>query len=309
MGRTLAQTISDCTRKHLLENNGLLFSQCTTAVGWIGGTVPELTEDQGIVELPTSDSSNGGVACGAALAGRRPIYIVRYQGFMWYNAVSLINYAAKSKEIWGVPCPVFIRSIGMESNGIGPVASSCQHGMFMRMPGIPICAPMTPVEWESCWNWYLNHDDPVYVSEHRRGFVLSDELPNIINEEADITIIAISAARLNSVQAVEQLKSQGIICNLIHCVWLKPFEMTEEMIKSVSETDFTIVIDSDFQICGASEHIAYTLMHKTNRIVHSYGLSDKTCGVAPFCENCTPSVDEIINKVKFLQGEKNDSDE
>ena len=67
---TVAETIKEITRKHLLENNGLLYGQCVTAVGWIGGTVPELTEDQGIVELPTSDSSNPGVVCGAGLSVR-----------------------------------------------------------------------------------------------------------------------------------------------------------------------------------------------------------------------------------------------
>ena len=35
----------------------------------------------------------------------------------------IINYACKSKEIWKVPCPVFVRGIAMEG-GIGPVAGS-----------------------------------------------------------------------------------------------------------------------------------------------------------------------------------------
>jgi hypothetical protein len=59
---TVAETISGITRKHLLENNGLLFGQCVTAVGWVGGTIPPLREEDGIVELPTSDVSNGGEA-------------------------------------------------------------------------------------------------------------------------------------------------------------------------------------------------------------------------------------------------------
>jgi aminomethyltransferase len=48
MARTVAETIRETTRRHLTENKGLLFGQCVTAVGWIGGTVPEMTEKEGI---------------------------------------------------------------------------------------------------------------------------------------------------------------------------------------------------------------------------------------------------------------------
>src|SRR3989344_8182023 len=128
---TSAETIREITRNHLLKNRGVALGQCLTAVGWVGGTVPELREENGLVELSMADVSSGGIAVGVALAGRRPIYIVRYQGFQWYNAPSIVNYAAKSKEMWGIPCPIFVRSIGMDG-GIGPVASGSHHGMYMR---------------------------------------------------------------------------------------------------------------------------------------------------------------------------------
>ena len=99
MARTVAQTISGITREHLKENQGLFLGQCVAAVGWIGGTVPEMTEQEGIVELPAADVAGPGIAVGAALVGRRPIFTFRYQGFMLYNAAPLLNYAAKSKEM------------------------------------------------------------------------------------------------------------------------------------------------------------------------------------------------------------------
>ena len=46
----VAETIKKNTRKHL-ENGGLFYGQCVSAVGWIGGTVPEMTEEEGIIEL------------------------------------------------------------------------------------------------------------------------------------------------------------------------------------------------------------------------------------------------------------------
>jgi acetoin:2,6-dichlorophenolindophenol oxidoreductase subunit beta len=146
---TTADIIKQLTQEHLLKNNGLLFGQCVTAVGWVNGTVPPLTIADGIVELPISDVSNGGIAVGAALAGRRPIYVIRFQGLGWYNLTTILNYAAKSKEMWDVPCPIFVRAIAVEGH-IGPVASNSHHSLCCRMPGIVVKAPMTPYEWHEC---------------------------------------------------------------------------------------------------------------------------------------------------------------
>jgi len=300
MGRTLAETITERSRWHLQENNGILLAQCVRAVGWIGGTVPHLTEADGVVELPICDVSGPGFACGAALVGRRPILIIRYQGFMWYDCPTLINYAAKSKEIWGVPCPVFIRSIAMEGNGIGPVASSSHHGMFMRPPGCAVVAPMTPNEWDEIWKWYLDNDDPIYVSEHRRSFSIDHEMSNAINPNSKITILAISSGRLNALEAIKLLEADGIECDLFHQLWLKPFKVKDEVIESLTKTKLGLVVDSDFSICGPSRSFAYELMHKSPAKIYALGLEDRTCGVAPEKENCAPSAKRIFLCTKEL---------
>jgi len=299
MASTVAEIIKYTTRKHLEENKGLLFGQCVTAVGWIGGTVPEMTEEQGIVELSLADVAGAGIAVGAALAGRRPIYVIRYQGFMWYNAAPLLNYAAKSREMWAVPCPIFVRSIAMEG-GIGPVASGSQHGMVMRMPGMPVIAPMTPGEWLEAWDWFMAHDEPLYVSEHRRSFPINYEMAHLLNPRADITLLAISAARLNALEAIKPLRQAGITCDLIHLTWLKPFQVTGVMLESLKKTGQGLVIDSDFEISGPSRSIAYELMLAAGVPVHALGLEDRTAGFAPHLDNGTPTASQIFKRVKDL---------
>ena len=299
MADTVAETIKSITQKHLQESNGLLFGQCVTAVGWIGGTVPEMTEDEGIAELSMADVSGAGIAVGAAVVGRRPIYVIRYQGFMWYNSAPLLNYAAKSKDMWNVPCPILVRSIAMEG-GIGPVASGSHHSMVMRMPGMPVCSPMTPREWREAWDWFIAHDDPLYVSEHRRSFPIDYEMDHILNPKSNITILAISAARLNAYEAIDQLSQEGIVCDLIHLVWLKPFQITETMTNSIKKTGLALVIDSDFEISGSSRSIAYELMHAASVPVYSLGLEDRTAGFAPHLDNGTPTIEKIHDHIKFL---------
>lgn len=299
MARTVAETIRAITRNHLTENRGLFFGQCVTAVGWIGGTVPEMTEEEGIVELPASDVAGPGIVVGAALVGRRPIYTIRYQGFMWYNAATLLNYAAKSRQMWGVPCPLLVRSIAMEG-GIGPVASASQHGMVMRMPGMPVAAPMTPGEWHSVWEWFMSHEDPLYVSEHRRSFSIDYEMDPLLHRRADITLLAISAARLNALEAVQRLREEGMVCDLIHLLWLKPFSSTPVIRESLRAAGLGLVVDSDFEIAGPSRSIAYELMHESGVPVHALGLEDRTAGFAPWRDNPTPPAGKIVRRVKEL---------
>ena len=151
MSKELREVIKGIVKKHLLKNNGLAVGQCLTAVGWVGGTLPELYEKDGMIELSMADVAGAGFVVGAALQGKRPIYIIRYQGFNWYNAPMIVNYACKSKEMWGRSCPIFIRSIAMEG-GIGPSAGSSHHTLYYRMPGIKMYSPMTPKEYKFVYN-------------------------------------------------------------------------------------------------------------------------------------------------------------
>src|SRR3990167_547280 len=142
MGLTLRETIRDLTAQHLDAGN-IVCGQNLSAVGFVAGTLPERND---MTEFPMSDVAQSGFAVGAALVGRRPVYVIRYQGFNWFNLPIVLNYAAKSKAIWGRPCPMLIRTIAMEG-GIGPTTGSSHHALAHRMPGIKSFAPITPGGW------------------------------------------------------------------------------------------------------------------------------------------------------------------
>ena len=238
--------------------------QCLTAVGWVGGTLPELKEDDGMVDISMADVAGGGFAVGAALANRKPMYVIRYQGFNWYNCVSIINYAAKSKEIWKVPCSIFVRSIAMEG-GIGPVAGSSHTSLYYRMPGIKIVSPMTPKEYEKAYEDFMNSDDVFYVSEHRKSYDMQDELNDIYFDNPDITLFAISITRFNAVEASKIAKKQGIFVNVVHLYQIKPLNFSKSSLESLKRSKFGgIVLDDDY-VDGVSKNIALDLNHLTKK--------------------------------------------
>ena len=178
MAKTLREVIKETVFFHLKKKKGFVFGQCLTAVGWVGGTLPHLTEKDGMIDISMADVANGGIVVGAGLSKRRPIYVIRYQGFNWFNAAIILNYACKSKEIWDTPCPIFIRGIAMEGS-IGPVAGSSHHSLYFRMPGIKIVSPMTPKEYKFVYNKFLKDDSVYYVSEHRGAYPNNIELKDI----------------------------------------------------------------------------------------------------------------------------------
>ena len=297
MGRTVAETIKEITRKHLTENNGLLLGQAISAVGWVNNTVPNC---KGIVELSMADVAGAGIVVGTAIVGRRPIFVIRFQDFTFLNSSPIVNYAAKSKDIFGVGTPVFIRTISMEGKGTGPVHAGTLHAVFMHMPGFRVCSPMTPKEYEEIWDVFMKNDDPMMVSEHRVSFSNDKEMPDEIIDDADITIFGVSAARFNIIKAAEMLAKDGIKCNVVHILWLKPFKVTKKLIDPLKKSKMGVVVDSGFEIAGASQSIAYELMLTSGVPVKAMGLYDKSVCVSPPLENRTPSPDRIVEVVKGL---------
>ena len=300
MATTVRETIKEITYKHLTEGKGKCYGQCLTAVGWVGGTLPELYEEEGMVELSMADVAGGAIVTGAALSGERAMYVVRYQGFQWYNAVSIVNYAAKSKEIWNRPCPVFVRSIAMEG-GIGPVAGSSHHSLVHRMPGIKVIAPMTPKEYQLAYDSYMLDDTPYYISEHRKSYDNTEELKDIINDKADFTIFPISITRLEMKKLIELAKEENIILNIIHQLWIKPFNIPFSWRDALNNSKYGgLVTDDDF-VEGTASSIANELSLTSNKRVYTLGLEERTAGFYSSVDNLPPTAEKIFEKLKQIK--------
>ena len=300
MATTVRDTIKEITRKHLTTNQGKCYGQCLTAVGWVGGTLPEIYEDGGMVEFSMADVAGGAIAPGIALAGGRPIYVVRYQGFQWYNLASVVNYAAKSKEIWNRPCPIFVRSIAMEG-GVGPVAGSSHHSMAQRMPGIKVIAPMTPGEYQYAYDSFTLDDDPYYVSEHRKSYDNTEESENITHSIADFTIFPISITRLEMKKLVQLAEQEGIKLNIIHQLWIKPFIVENSWKIALDNSKYGGLVTDDDYVEGTASSIANELSLATSKRVYTLGLEPRTAGFHPSVDNLPPTAEKILEKLKQIK--------
>ena len=252
-------------------------------------------EEDGMVELSMADVAGGGIVTGVALAGERPIYVVRYQGFQWDNSPIIVNYAMKSKEIWKRPCPLFIRSIAMEG-GMGPVAGSSHHSIYHRMPGVRIVSPMTPKEYRLVYDRFMNEEEVYYVSEHRKSYDNTEEFEDSIHEKADLTLFPISITRFAAEEAKRELEGSGYRVNICHILWIKPFDLLPQWQQAVMDSKFGgIVLDDDYEE-GVASSIAHKIMLNVNKPVHTLGLRHRTAGFHPKVDNLPPSKAEIVDK-------------
>lgn len=299
MAKPLKETIKEIIRTHLKKKRGIVMGQCLTAVGWVGGTLPELYEKDGMIELSMADVAGGGIVVGAALMGKKPIYIIRYQGFNWYNAPMIVNYACKSKEIWKVPCPMLIRGIGMEG-GIGPVAGSSHHSIYFRMPGITIFSPMTPGEYKFMYNYFIKNEDVIYASEHRSSFENTKELPDRLNDKCDIIIFAISITRFEVTKVKNILKKQNITVGIANIFWIKPFKIKNSWLEKLKTSKYGgLVLDDDYD-SGIAKSIANDLSLKSGKRIFTMGLKNKSAGFSKQTDNLPPNSIEIVKKVNSI---------
>ncbi len=304
MQKPLRETIKEIVREHL--NSGYIaMGQCLTAVGWVGGTLPELYEKDGMIELSMADVAGGGFAVGAALAGKRPIYIIRYQGFCWFNLPIILNYACKSKEIWNRPSPLLIRSIAMEG-AIGPVAGSCHHSLAYRMPGIKILAPMSSNEYQRAYKMFMDSDDVFLFSEHRGSFGFEGELNDHLVENPDLVVIAISITRFQANEAVKYFMEQNIKVSFVNLWKLKPLELNKESERNISNSKYGfLIIDDDYEE-GIASSIGQKISSKTHKNFKVLGLEPRSAGFSKNTDNLPPTKEKIIDTVLSIIKDPNE---
>lgn len=288
---TLRDTIRELTSKHL-DAGYFVLGQCLSAVGFVGNTLPN---DPRLTELPCSDVAGAGFAVGAALAGKRPIYVIRYQGFSWFNMPLIVNYAAKSKAMWGRPCPMLIRAIAMEGS-IGPVAGSSHHSLVTRMPGMKALAPMTPEEWHSAYEEFMAGDDVMYLSEHRRAWDTSEECSALEPiGQLDLVLFPISITRQAAIEAASELwaETPRLRVAVSPILRLKPFVPSVYAFNVLTKARCGgIVLDDDYA-SGTASALALELHVKTGVPMQALGLDDRTAGFAARLDNLPPSKERI----------------
>ncbi|MCL4123987.1 UNVERIFIED_CONTAM: hypothetical protein GTU68_061363 [Idotea baltica] len=128
----------------------------------------------------------------------------------------------------------------------------------------------------SFYNTLLEGDDPALVIECLNGYRLKEELPTnlgsfktpigvveTIKEGTDITIVSYGSTLRIVEETAKDLAQVGIDIEIIDAQSLLPFDLNNDCVKSLANTNKLLVIDEDVP-GGASAYILQEILENQN---------------------------------------------
>lgn len=286
--------------------------------GVYGHTLPayEKFGPQRVIDTPLSENGLTGFAVGAALDGMRPVLIHQRNDFMLLAMDQMMNQAAKLKYASGGQhkIPLVILSFIARKAGEGVQHTHSLQSVFAHFPGIKVVMPASSYSVKGAILTAIEDDDPVIVLEHcelleQSGFVpekyytapyKSRTLFNSSALEEDVTIVAISAAVNNALEARRELAKKNIFVEVIDLHSISPLDI-DTIASSVDMTGRLVIVDTGWQMCGIGGEIIAQLMEKDVHFIKPpkrINMAPTPCPASHYLlKNYHPSTENIINAV------------
>jgi acetoin:2,6-dichlorophenolindophenol oxidoreductase subunit beta len=221
-----------------------------------------------IRNTPISEEVIVGAAAGAAMTGLRPIVDLSYSSFLYMAMDQFVNQVAKNRFMFGgqASLPVVFRSAMFYGLSTGAHHSDRPYPMFMNVPGLKIIAPASPSDAKGLLRSAIDSDDPVLTFEACLLWAMKEDVSEdeyhiplgearTVREGSDITIVAISSAVPEALQAADVLAEEGVSAEVIDPRTLVPFDH-ESVLNSVGRTGRLVVADPAHRTCGAAAEVA-----------------------------------------------------
>ena len=292
----LRTQIKNSMSKHLTENEGLIFGHNLTDVGWVAGTIPELPDHPGYVELPITDIAGVGLAVGASLAGKPVIFISRYQGYLWFNLAPIATYAAIADKVFEQESWIMIRSIA-DDGAFGPIATGTYLSLAAQIPNLDIVSPTSPDEWDEIWFHFMSNRKPIFVSEHRSSYPNSGRI-KLYSDQPDIVILSIGGNAINFERLKSFLSNENLTCSLFNLLWIKPLEFPWLFLDNLSKAKRCLILDPSFKEYGLAQSIAHVLSEFTTIPITVIASKHGFPGYAKELRSSLITEEEVLNEIK-----------
>jgi pyruvate/2-oxoglutarate/acetoin dehydrogenase E1 component len=221
--------------------------------------------------------------------------------------------------------PLIIRTRGHRLEGIWH--SGSPMGMIINaLRGIHILVPRNMTKAAGFYNTLMESDEPALVIECLNGYRLKEKMPlnfgefktpigvvETIKEGTDITLVSYGSTLRLVEQAAKELLGSGINCEIIDIQSLLPFDINQDIAKSIAKTNRLLVIDEDVP-GGASAYILQQIVENQNGYNHldskPQTLTAKAHRPAYGSDGdyfSKPSIEDIFEKVYAMMNEVNPS--
>jgi 2-oxoisovalerate dehydrogenase E1 component len=200
-----------------------------------------------------------GQGIGAALRGLRPIAEIQYLDYLLYaiqimsDDLACLQYRTKG----GQKAPLIIRTRGHRLEGVWHAGSPM--GMALHaIRGMYVLVPRDMTQAAGFYNTLLQSDDPALIIECLNGYRIKERLPDNIGEFTvplgmpdilcygnDVTIVTYGSMCKIVMEAVNDLETHGISCEVIDVQTLLPFDIQHKILESIKKTNRVIFADED----------------------------------------------------------------
>ena len=264
-------------KKH---DNLLMFGEDVGKIGDVNQGMEGLQKKFGEIRVADTgirEATIAGQGIGLALRGFRPIAEIQYLDYILYciqilsDDLASMSYRTLGKQI----APLIIRTRGHRLEGIWHSGSQ-MAAMIHLLRGIHILTPRNMTQAAGFYNTLMQIDQPAVVVECLNGYRIKERPPvnlgeftvplgkiEVVVEGEDITVVSYGST-LRTVEAVtKRLNQEGISIEIIDIQSLIPFDLSNEICKSIEKTNRLLIVDEDMP-GGASSYILQQLLEKQN---------------------------------------------
>ena len=264
-------------KKH---DNLLMFGEDVGKIGDVNQGMEGLQKKFGEIRVADTgirEATIAGQGIGLALRGFRPIAEIQYLDYILYciqilsDDLASMSYRTLGKQI----APLIIRTRGHRLEGIWHSGSQ-MAAMIHLLRGMHILTPRNMTKAAGFYNTLMQIDQPAVVVECLNGYRIKEKPPvnlgeftvplgkiEVVVEGEDITVVSYGST-LRTVEAVtKRLNQEGISIEIIDIQSLIPFDLSNEICKSIEKTNRLLIVDEDMP-GGASSYILQQLLEKQN---------------------------------------------
>jgi len=279
--------------------------------------------EERVMDTPISELAGAGVAVGAALLGRRPVYEFQFSDFSALAMEQIVNQAAKIRFMLGgkTSVPLVMRFPSGSGTGAAAQHSQSLESWFAHVPGLKVVQPSSPHDVKGMLLAAIEDPDPIMIFEHKLLYKMKGHVPEgyyteplnearVCREGTDVTIVATAIMVHKALEAAEQVAAEGISVEVIDLRSLRPMDYTS-VVDSVAKTTRLICVYEGTRQLGIGTEVAAAIAesHAFDRLdapIVRLGGADCPIPYNPDLERAAvPQVPDIVQAIrKIVQGVK-----